>query len=118
MQVVEAIYALTEHFPATEKYSLVSQMRRAAVSAPSNIAEGYARSSTKELIQFVSIALGSHSELDTQLEVARRLSYLVSDTCDTRALIDKAADDLQLLRVNLRKHVASKNAQINRGAAS
>lgn len=70
------IYRLTACFPKTEDYGLTSQMRRAAVSVPSNIAEGAGRGATKEFIQFLKIANGSLAELDTQLEIAVKLSYI------------------------------------------
>jgi four helix bundle protein len=70
------IYRLTACFPKTEDYGLTSQMRRAAVSVPSNIAEGAGRGATKEFIQFLKIANGSLTELDTQLEIAVKLSYI------------------------------------------
>jgi four helix bundle protein len=73
------IYRVTGQFPADERYGLVSQMRRAAVSISSNLAEGAARG-TNEFIQFVRIAIGSASELDTQLEICHRLNYLAADT--------------------------------------
>jgi len=72
--VVE-IYRLTSKFPKEEKYGLINQMRRAAVSIPSNIAEGAGRNSDKENLQFLHIALGSLSELDTQLIVSEKLDY-------------------------------------------
>jgi len=75
MRLTEDIYALTSRFPKDESFGLSSQMRRAAVFVPSNIAEGAARNSTKELIHFLSIATGSLSELDTQLELTYRLGY-------------------------------------------
>jgi four helix bundle protein len=73
-----SVYELTEAFPKSEIYGLVSQMRRAVVSIPSNIAEGAARFSTKEFAQFLSIAGGSLSELDTQLEIAFKLGFIES----------------------------------------
>lgn len=75
MQVAEVIYAKTTNFPDTEKFGLVSQMRRAAVSIPSNIAEGYRRRGRGEYIQFLSYAYGSASELETQIELSRRLHF-------------------------------------------
>ncbi len=72
-------YQVTEKFPKTEIYGLTSQMRRAVVSIPSNIAEGAARASSKEFAQFLNIAGGSLSELDTQIEIASNLQYLSGD---------------------------------------
>ena len=72
--VVE-IYSLTDSFPKSELYGLTSQMRRSAVSVPSNIAEGSSRKSRKEFIQFLYIASGSASELETQLIIAKKLNY-------------------------------------------
>ena len=72
---VKLIYQLTQTFPAEEKFGLVSQMRRAAVSVPSNVAEGQARHTTGEFVQFLSHAEGSVAELDTQLVVAIELGY-------------------------------------------
>ncbi|TYB33450.1 MAG: four helix bundle protein [Flexistipes sinusarabici] len=70
------IYEITEKFPKDELYGLTSQIRRAALSVPSNIAEGAARNSSKEKAQFYNIARGSISEIDTQVEIAFRLKYI------------------------------------------
>lgn len=70
------VYQITETFPKSEIYGLISQMRRAVVSVPSNIAEGAARFSSKEFAQFLNIAGGSLSELDTQIEIAHNLKYI------------------------------------------
>ena len=75
MDLVEKVYIITKNFPPDEKFGLISQIRRAAISIPSNIAEGSARKSDKELIQFLHIALGSLSELETQLIISKRLDY-------------------------------------------
>jgi len=76
MKVAQKTYQLTKTFPEEEKFGLVSQMRRAAVSIPCNIAEGAARQGKKEFKNFLSIAQGSLSELDTQFELAVLLGYL------------------------------------------
>ncbi len=78
IDLVEKIYKMTNGFPKVEQYGLTTQMRRASISVPSNIAEGYARNSGKELVHFLYIALGSLSELETQLIIAHRLSYTQS----------------------------------------
>jgi four helix bundle protein len=74
---VTKIYRITEGFPKDELYALTSQMRRSAVSVPSNIAEGAARNSKREFRQFLSIAQGSVSELETQIIIAGKLGYIV-----------------------------------------
>ena len=76
MALAKEIYKITAGFPAEEKFGLVSQMRRAAVSIPSNIAEGQARNTTGEFVQFISYAEGSLAELDTQLALAVELNFL------------------------------------------
>jgi len=76
MDLVESIYRITEKLPAKEQWGFLSQMRRAAVSVPSNIAEGYGRQSSGNYIQFLSISRGSLLELETQIELCIRLKYL------------------------------------------
>lgn len=76
MQLVKILYERTRGFPAEEMYGLTSQMRRAAVSVPSNVAEGAARNGAKEFIQFLGVAKGSLSELETQLLISADLGYL------------------------------------------
>ena len=78
-QLVVAIYRLTQRFPKQELFGLTAQMRRAAVSIPSNIAEGAARSGSRQFAQFLSIARGSLSELETQLFIAADLGYMPQD---------------------------------------
>jgi four helix bundle protein len=75
LDLVQGVYQCTAAFPKSETYGLAAQMRAAAVSIPSNIAEGQARNSTKQFLQFLSFALGSLAELETQLELATRLEY-------------------------------------------
>ncbi len=77
MDVIEMTYELTADFPAEERYGLVSQMRRAALSIPSNVAEGQAVDSPKWTLRHINIALGSCAELETQLEASIRLKFLI-----------------------------------------
>jgi four helix bundle protein len=76
MDLVEQVYRLTKDFPKQELYGLTNQLRRAAVSVPSNIAEGQARTHVKEYLQFLSAAKGSLAEVQTQLEIGARLGYI------------------------------------------
>jgi four helix bundle protein len=76
MDLVESVYRLTDSFPRTEMYSLVDQLRRAAVSVPSNIAEGQAHRSCKEFLHFLQHARGSLAEIETQILIAIRLRYV------------------------------------------
>ncbi|MDW3212100.1 MAG: four helix bundle protein [Reichenbachiella sp.] len=76
MDLVEEVYALVKNFPDDEKFGLISQIRRCAVSIPSNIAEGSGRNSKKEFAQFLSIAAGSLFELNTQIQISQRVGYI------------------------------------------
>ena len=76
IQLVKDVYKLTEQFPKQEVYGLVSQMRRAAVSIPSNVAEGFRRNHSKEYKQFLYVSLGSCAELETQATIAKELAYI------------------------------------------
>ena len=80
LALVKTIYTQTSSFPKTELYGLTSRMRRAAVSIPSNIAEGAARETTPEFLRFLYIARGSLAELETQILIARDLNYIVDIT--------------------------------------
>lgn len=79
MALVKTTYVITQGFPKEETYGLAAQMRRAAISVPSNLAEGAARASRREFSQFISIATGSLSELETQYLIAVDLGYLPGD---------------------------------------
>ena len=79
MQLVKAVYQMTSDFPAEERYGLSQQMRRAAVSIPSNIAEGAGRNGAKEFLNFIGISRGSLAELETQLQLAVMLGFTAPD---------------------------------------
>jgi len=96
MDLVEAVYRITADFPDAERFGLTSQLRRAAISVPSNIAEGAARRSTQEYLRFLSMARGSLSELDTQLQIAERLAY-VSDAQNATELANRVFAKLNAL---------------------
>jgi four helix bundle protein len=80
IEMVTSIYKMTKAFPKDEIFGLVSQMRRAAVSVPSNIAEGYARGTDKETLHFLRISSGSMSEIETQLMLSLKLGYIGQET--------------------------------------
>jgi len=90
MQLVTDIYHSTERFPRSEQFGLCSQLRRAAVSIPSNIAEGQGRNSAKEFIYHLSVAYGSLMEAETQIQIAANLSYVSQAEADT--LITQTAE--------------------------
>lgn len=102
MALVEEIYAITQVFPDTEKFGLISQMRRSAVSIPSNIAEGAARNSDKDFSRFLVIARGSLMELDTQLTISHRLGYLIL-TSDLEERIEHIFAKLNALITKLKR---------------
>jgi len=95
IDLVKNVYALTRQFPRDERFGLTSQMRRAAVSIPSNIAEGQARHTTKEYVLFVSNAEGSVAELQTQMQIAIELGYCTSEVTDV--VIGQAAEVRKML---------------------
>jgi four helix bundle protein len=102
MELAKHVYLLTGRFPSEEKFGLISQMRRAAVSIPSNIAEGQARNTTGEYVQFISHAEGSSAELDTQIRLCLDLGYCVGpDVEDIFKLLTDVQKMLKRLRHSL-----------------
>lgn len=100
MDLCVAVYAVTGRLPADERFVLISQMRRAAVSIPSNIAEGHGRSSRGEYAHFLGISLGSVRELQTQIYLCERLEF-ISDPSE----LAKACDDVARLVFSLHRRV-------------
>ena len=104
MDLVVEIYRLVKKLPKEETYALSDQMHRAAISIPSNISEGYSRKSTSEYLNFLSIANGSRTELETQLLICKRIQYLSdTETEEAFALIDEIGKMLYRIMNNLKK---------------
>src|SRR5262245_61837736 len=107
MKLVEEVYRVTRSFPKEEQYGLTIQLRRAAVSIPSNIAEGHCRNGRKEFVHHLSIALGSLGELETQAMIAERLQYIDHDGLGTvMSLSLETGRILVGLMNSLEKHAA------------
>ena len=104
MSLAKGVYGLTARFPADERFGLVSQMRRAAVSVPSNIAEGQARHGTREFLQFLSHASGSLAELETQLLLSLDMKYCAKNDVESIAGL---ISELQKMIVALRRALDS-----------
>lgn len=103
MDLVVDIYTVTTNFPTDEKFGLISQLRRCAVSIPSNIAEGAGRDSEKEFLYFLSIALGSSFELETQLILSQRLNLLTKQNLeDLLSLNNYVQNMIVKLRLSLK----------------
>jgi len=102
MDLVERIYEVTAAFPNDERFGLTAQIRRAAVSVPSNIGEGSRRKKRKAFLNHLDIALGSQAEVDVQLEIARRLRFLkIADYNRTQVAVDEIGRMLNGLIVSL-----------------
>jgi|SRR5690606_13849529 len=103
--LVDEIYTLTKSFPKDEMFGLSQQMRRAAVSVPSNIAEGAGRNSELQFIQFLSIASGSATELETQLIISNRQNYISDEQLESTL---KLIDDIQKMNYKLQNKLNGK----------
>ena len=102
MDVVVEVYRLTKKFPQGEFYGLTNQIRRAAISIPSNIAEGHTRNSRSEYLNFLSIAQGSRAEVETQMIISVRLGYLTSEeTLPTLSLLNEINRIISTIRQKL-----------------
>lgn len=106
IDLVDEIYHATSRFPKSEVYGLCSQIQRAAVSGPSNIAEGQQRDSTKEFLRYIAIALGSLAELDTLLTICGRLTYLQEDALrSVRHKLETIGKMLRALQKSLKRKI-------------
>ena len=102
MQIAELTYSLASDFPNDEIYSLTNQVKRSCVSVPSNIAEGYGRSSTLSYMNFIKISRGSLYELETQLILAKRLNFIANDTLYD-SIISLIAEEGKMINTLLNK---------------
>jgi four helix bundle protein len=100
-QITLDVYAATKNFPTDERYGLTAQMRRAASSIPSNVAEGFNRNHNNEYRQFLFIALGSCAELETQIEISSTLGYMTSDV--RNQLLEQLDHEGRMLRSLIKK---------------
>ena len=105
VELAETVYRVTARFPKAELFGLTSQMRRAAVSIPSNIAEGRARNSSRGFLYFLSVSRGSLAELETQLELAIRLDYTHSDLDAALVQSDLLGKKLNRLQSSIRERL-------------
>ncbi len=103
IEIVKDVYELTKKFPKEEVYGLTSQMRRSAVSIPSNIAEGFKRFHNKENKQFLYVALGSAAELETQLVIANELAFIDKNQLD---VVSEKLDHLSKMTSSLQKKMS------------
>jgi four helix bundle protein len=109
MDLTERVYLLTDSFPKSEIYGLTSQIRRSAVSIPSNLAEGHGRTSGKEFLQFIAVAYGSICELETQILLSHRLNYIkISDLETISELLIDTSKTIRGLQKAIRERVETK----------
>ena len=102
VELADTVYAMTDVFPKNEMYGLASQMQRAAISIPSNIAEGSGKDSDRDFARFLAISLGSLYELETQVEIAHRRGYLTSENYySMRTLIESLQKRVYNLRIRI-----------------
>ena len=109
VELADTVYAMTDLFPKSEMYGLASQMQRAAVSIPSNVAEGSGKDSDRDFARFLAISLGSLYELETQVEIAYRRGYL---TTENYYSMRTNIESLQKRVYNLRLHIAGADEAI------
>lgn len=105
MDLAGLVYGASRTMPKEERYGLISQVRRAAVSIPSNLAEGHARSGTKEFLQFIAIAKGSLAEVETQMMLAERFDYINNESLDD---VLSLSDEVNRMLTGLQKSLKAK----------
>jgi four helix bundle protein len=105
IEFAEKIYLVTKHFPMEERFGLAAQLKRSAVSIPSNIAEGAGRESKREFSQFLSISMGSCFEAETQLILANKIGMISNEELNN---LLHASDEIQKILVGLKKSLVSK----------
>lgn len=103
MELAKNVYSITKHYPKSETFSLVNQMRRCAVSIVSNIAEGYGRGTNNELLHFLYVSLGSSNELDTQLELSYALSFLNATEYDAAIQLNERVNKMLRSLIHIRQ---------------
>ena len=110
MDLAERVYLITDPFPKSEIYGLTSQIRRCAVSIPSNLAEGHGRTSAKEFLQFIAISFGSICELETQILLSHRLKYINSqDSVTVLALLIETSKTIHGLQKAIKERTEGKS---------
>ena len=107
IEIIISVYELVEDFPKEEMYALTSQLKRASISIPSNIAEGYGRNSSQSYIHFVSISRGSLFELETQLLVAQKLKFIKNETLFSN-LMNQITEESKMINSFINKLESSK----------
>ena len=112
VELAETVYRVTARFPKSELFALSSQMRRAAVSIPANIAEGRSRDSTREFLRFLAVSRGSLAELDTQLELAIRLDYSDSELHAARTQTEVLGKKINRLQTSLRARLPNPQSPV------
>jgi four helix bundle protein len=106
MELAEQVYLLTDSFPKSETYGMTSQIRRSAISIPSNLAEGHGRTSSKEFLHFIAIAYGSICELETQILLSHRLKYInVNDSETVLALLIETSKTIRGLQKAIKERI-------------
>ena len=108
VELVTECYRVTSSFPSDERFGLTSQLRRSAVSVPANIAEGKGRGTTNNFVNFLSIASGSLTELDTHLVIANKLGYLTKETLNE---LEARMDEVGRMLTALRKSLEARRGQ-------